>query len=428
MMRVFSLRRRFSRVMLLLLACGLLASCAPRKEQGVVLKFWAMGREGEVVTALMPEFERTHPGVRVEVQQLPWTAAHEKLLTAFAGDVMPDIFQLGNTWVPEFAVLGALLPLDAQVAASKLVTPADYFPGIWDTNIVDGKLWGAPWYIDTRVLFYRRDMLARAGYANPPQTWAEWMKAMNAIKRRVGPDNYAILLPSDEFEPLLALALQNDEPLLRDGGRYGNFRSAGFRRSLQLYADMYAQKLAPMNRITNVYHEFGMGYVSFYISGPWNMGEFKRRLPADQQQHWMTAILPGPSGPAASIAGGSSLVLSASSKHPREAWQLIEYLSRTDTAARFHELTGDLPPRRSNWSAPRLAKDVYAQAFRQQFERVKPAPKVPEWERIATEMRLVAERVTHGELTVDQAVVALDAKADHILEKRRWMLARKEGR
>ena len=413
---------------LALLACGLLASCAPRSGPGVVLKFWAMGREGEVVTALIPEFERTHPGVRVEVQQLPWTAAHEKMLTAFAGNVMPDIFQLGNTWVPEFAALGALLPLDAQVAASQLVKEADYFPGIWDTNIVDGTLWGTPWYVETRVMFYRRDLLARAGYPKPPRDWAEWMKAMNAIKRMVGPDNYAILLPSDEFEPLLALALQNDEPLLRDGGRHGNFRSAGFRRSLQLYVDMYAQKLAPMNRTTNVYHEFGKGYVSFFISGPWNMGEFKRRLPAHQQDQWMTAILPGPSGPAASIAGGSSLVLSAASKHPREAWQLIEYLSRTDTAARFMELTGDLPPRRTNWSAARLANDVYADAFRQQLERVRPAPKVPEWERIATEMRLVAERVTHNELTVDQAVVELDAKADQILEKRRWMLARKEGR
>jgi hypothetical protein len=52
-----------------------------------------------------------------------------------------------------------------------------------------------------------------------------------------------------------------------------------------------------------------MGYFSFYISGPWNIGEFKRRLPADKQDSWMTAILPGPSGPAASIAGGASLVL-----------------------------------------------------------------------------------------------------------------------
>ena len=422
-------RRAFSALALLVLAgATLLSSCAPRQEQGVVLKFWAMGREGEVVTALIPEFERTHPGVRVEVQQLPWTAAHEKLLTAFAGDVMPDIFQLGNTWVPEFKAIGALQSLDAPVAASQLVKPSDYFPGIWDTNMVDGKLWGVPWYVDTRVMFYRRDMLARAGYARPPQTWAEWMKAMSAIKRIVGPDNYAILLPSDEFEPLLALALQQDEPLLRDGGRYGNFRSAGFQRSLQLYADMYAQKLAPLNRITNVYHEFGMGYVSFYISGPWNMGEFKRRLPAEQQESWMTAILPGPSGPAASIAGGSSLVLAAASKHQREAWQLIEYLSRTETMARFHELTGDLPPRRSNWTFPRLANDAYANAFGQQLERVKPAPKVPEWEQIATEMRLVAERVTHNELTVAQAAAELDAKADHILEKRRWMLARKEGR
>lgn len=419
--------RRMS-IALLLSLLALLSSCTQRQQQGVVLKFWAMGREGEVVTALIPEFERAHPGVRVEVQQLPWTAAHEKLLTAFAGEVMPDIFQLGNTWIPEFEVLNALAPLDSYVAASAVVKQDDYFPGIWDTNVVDGKLWGLPWYVDTRVLFYRQDLLTRAGFATPPQTWADWIKAMRAIKRLVGPDNYAILLPSDEFEPLLALALQQNEALLRDGDRYGNFRSAGFQRALQLYADMYAQKLAPLNRITNVYHEFGMGYVSFYISGPWNMGEFKRRLPAEQQDEWMTAILPGPAGPAASVAGGSSLVLAASSRHKKEAWQLIEYLSRTDTMARFHELTGDLPPRRSNWAMPRLANDVYARAFAQQFERVRPTPKVPEWEQIATEMRLVAERVTHGELTVAQAAALLDAKADHILEKRRWMLARKERR
>ena len=61
------------------------AGCSPRPDQTVV-RFWAMGREGEVVTALIPEFERAHPGIRVDVQQLPWSAAHEKLLTAFAGD------------------------------------------------------------------------------------------------------------------------------------------------------------------------------------------------------------------------------------------------------------------------------------------------------------------------------------------------------
>ena len=87
-------------------------------------------------------------------------------------------------------------------------------------------------------------------------------------------------------------------------------------------------------------------------------------------------------------------------------------------------MTGDLPPRRATWRDEGLQTDVYARAFRDQLERVKPAPKVPEWERIATEMRLVTERAVHGELIVDEAARELDARADAILEKRRWMLGR----
>ena len=77
-----------------------------------------MGREGEVLSELVPEFERQNPGISVRVQQIPWSAAHEKLLTAYVGDATPDIAMLGNTWVPEFVALDALEPLDARVAAS----------------------------------------------------------------------------------------------------------------------------------------------------------------------------------------------------------------------------------------------------------------------------------------------------------------------
>jgi len=56
-----------------------------------------MGREGEVLSQLMPAFEKAHPNIHVEVQQIPWTAAHEKLLTAYVGEATPDIAILGNT-------------------------------------------------------------------------------------------------------------------------------------------------------------------------------------------------------------------------------------------------------------------------------------------------------------------------------------------
>ena len=108
------------------------ATAAAPGEQ--VLRFWGLGREGEVVKDLVPEFERENPGIRVVVQQIPWTAAHEKLLTGFVGGSPPDLAQLGNTWIPEFAAIGALEPLDARVAASTALAPADYFEGIWKTN------------------------------------------------------------------------------------------------------------------------------------------------------------------------------------------------------------------------------------------------------------------------------------------------------
>lgn len=402
----------------------LLAACSGRRPEPVVLHFWAMGREGEVVRELLPAFERAHPEIRVEIQQSPWLSAQEKLLTAFAGDVTPDLCQLGNTWVPQFAALGALAPLDARVAASHSIARTDYFDGIWESNRIGSTLYGLPWYVDTRVLYYRKDLLAASGFAKPPQTWTEWNQMLAALKQRA-PDRFGVLLPLNEFEPLLVLALQQKEELLRDGGRYGNFRSAEFRRTLTYYLDMFRNKWAPKvsnTQISNVWDEFGKGYFSFYISGPWNIAEFKKRLPPKLAQSWSTAPMPGPNGPGASIAGGSSLVVFKASRHQQEAWQLIEYLSQPEVQRRFYELTGNLPPRRSGWEGTALAVDTHAAAFRDQLERARSPPKVPEWERIGTEMRLVTESLVAGEINVDQAVTELDARADRILEKRRWML------
>ena len=413
------------RIILLLLVGWALAGCEETSGAPTVVRFWAMGREGEVVRQLIPEFERTHPGVRIEVQQLPWTAAHQKLLTAFAGESLPDVAQLGNTWLPEFVALHALDPVQPSV-----VDGGDYFPGIWQTNVIDQTAYGVPWYVDTRLLFYRRDLLAEAGYAAPPATWAEWIGMLRAIKQRAGPHRYGALLPLNEYEPLLAFALQQQAPLLRDGDTRGNFRGEDFKRALRFYREMFDEGFAPAtsaNQISNVWDEFARGSFTFYITGPWSIGEFKRRLPASMQASWMTAPLPGPDGPGYSIAGGSSLVVFKNSLRKQAAWQFVQYLSQRDVQLRFHALTGNLPPRRSAWTDEDLRQDVHARAFREQLERVKPASKVPEWERIATDMQLVVEHMIQGRrLTIDEAAAEIDRRADRILEKRRWLLARKE--
>jgi len=413
-----------------------LAGCGRRDDPRGPLHFWAMGREAEVVPELLPAFHARHPDIQVRVQQLPVSAAHEKLLTAYAGDSLPDLCQLGNTWLPEFSALDALEPLDARVAASSVVQREDYFAGILDTNLMatrqGPRLFGIPWYADTRLLFYRSDLLRAAGFDHAPQSWAEWADAMRVIRQRSatqGARGYGALLPLNEPEPLLAMALQQGA-LLRDDDTRGAFSKPAFRKALDFYDSLFRDGLAPSmtnTQISNVWDEFARGLFTFYITGPWNVGEFRRRLPASMQGRWSTAPLPGPAGPGVSTAGGSSLVLFRTSPRQASAWKLIEFLSEPETMLRFHALTGDLPPRRAAWLSPALANDAPAQAFRQQLDRVRATPKIPEWERIVQEMQQTAERVVRRTQGAETATAQLDAWVDQVLEKRRWLRERAPG-
>lgn len=418
------------RVALALACLAGLAGCG-RSDHRTTIRFWAMGREGEVVQELIHDFEARNPDLRVDVQQVPWTAAHEKLLTAFVGRATPDVSQLGNTWVCEFVALGALAPLDGRVAASRLVDPADHFAGIWATNIIDDRLYGIPWYVDTRLLFYRRDLLAAAGHPEPPTTWAQWRAAMADVVRAGGAGTYGILLPVNEWAQPTILGLQAGSPLLADDGTRGAFREPAYRRAFTWYVNLFRDGLAPPvsnNEIANVYQEFSRGTFAMYITGPWNIGEFRRRLPAEQQGAWATAPLPGPDAatPGVSVAGGSSLVVFKDSAHADAAWRLVEYLSQPAQQVRFFQLTGDLPAHRAAWDDTVVTRDPRVLAFREQLEHVTYTPKIPEWEQIADQMWRRAEAAIRGAVTVDQALADLDADADRILAKRRWLQSHAE--
>lgn len=407
-----------------------LTACAAEDSSDKVLRFWAFGREGEVVAALVRDFEREHPGVRVRVQQIPWSAAHEKLLTAHVGRASPDLAQMGNTWIPEMVTLTAIEPLDQWRQGSSATDSAGYFPGIWATNFIDGTVYGIPWYVDTRVLFYRKDILARAGYHAIPGSWAEWLEVMRAIKRQGADGEFPIYLPTNEWPPQAILGLQNGSPLLTPHG-HGAFADAPFRQAFDFMLSLYRENLAPSltnNEIANLYQEFGRGTFAMWITGPWNLGELRRRLPPELQSAWATAPLPGPTGPSSgvSLAGGSSLVMFRSSKHKELAWQLIEFLSRPEQQVRFYRLTGDLPARREAWADPALANDEKAVAFRIQLGRVVPTPMVPEWEQVTVKLMNHTEAAVHGVETSGEALARLDADVDHILERRRFLLARRQ--
>jgi multiple sugar transport system substrate-binding protein len=425
------IRRGLGALLLVFLAVAGAAGCGRDTDRIPELDFWVMGREGEMVQALVREFEARNPDVRVRIQQIPWSAAHEKMLTAHVGKATPDLAQLGNTWVPEFQALGALAELGGLVADSDLVNPEDHFSGIWDTNVIKGKPYGIPWYVDTRLLFYRTDLLAEAGFPQPPGTWQDWRRSLEALSAR-GPEKYGILLPINEWTQPVILGLQAGSTLLVDQDTHGDFSGPAFGRALDFYLSLFADGLAPPvsnSQVANLYQEFARGTFAMFISGPWNIGECRRRLPDDLQDDWATAPMPAPEGdaPGVSLAGGSSLVLFQSSSRKEAAWRLIEFLSRPEQQVRFFNLTGDLPANKTAWSDSAMNSDPMVQAFWEQLQHVAPTPKIPEWEQIATRIWERIEAVIRGAETGADAMAKLDADVERILTKRRWLLSRDQG-
>ena len=409
------------RTMLGGLAALPLASTCSRRSSNGPMEFWAMGAEAENLPALLASI----PGApKLAIQPLPWSAAHEKLLTSYAGNSLPDMGQIGNSWIAELSAIDALEPVPAAI----LPLVANQFAGVVDTNRIDGRLMGLPWYVDTRLQFVRKDLFARAGYAAPPLTWDAWKTALHKVKAIAGTGNYAILLPINEFEHLTQMALSTGATMLKDDGTRGNFSAPEFRQALAFYKSLYDEKLAPVassTQISNVWNEFARGYFSVYPSGPWTIGDMKSRLPPEMQDKWATAPFPGPRGPGSSAPGGSSIVVYKGARDPVAAWRLAAALISAQAQAKLQALTGDLPPSRAVWVSAGLTRDPITAAFATQLDRARPLPKVPEWERIVTEMQSVAELVVRGQYSIDQGVAEIDRRADRLLEKRRWMLERR---
>ncbi len=430
-MKGFRVKYFFFKVLIILFL--FVSGCSDKKDSTTMLKFWAMGTEAEYVTRLVPEFQKRNPGIKVDVQQIPWNAAQEKLVTAFASDNTPDICQLGNTWIPQFASLDAIISLDDFIAKSPSINRENYFEGVWDTNILDSTVYGIPWYIDTRVMFYRTDVFKEAGYNEPPRSWAELYDLCKKIKAlHPGEDKYAIYLPTNEWNPFIIFALENNADLLKANNSRGDFDADNFKEAFRYLTKFHKEKLAPIgiSQVTNVYQAFVEEYFSIYISGPWNINEFKKWMTGDLADKWSTAPMPSKYGdhyPGVSLAGGSSLVIFKNCEHKQEAWKFIEFLSKTSTQLEFYHLLYNLPAVKQAWEDTSLANNKYMQAFRVQFENVVATPKVPEWEQIAfAKVQQYVELVVRGAMTVDEAAKNLDKDVDKILEKRRWLLTRKK--
>lgn len=401
------------------MAASSLAACSRTDRRR--LTFWAMDATGENVGRLFPAFTAA-TGIAVDLQWLPATVMHQKLLTAFAGGTLPDVMMLANPWVSELAMVGAIAPLPRD----RRPLLADQFPGVVNSARANGVVHALPWTVDTLVQYYRRDLLAAANYETPPLVWAEWKAMLHAVRQRQA-SGYALLMHLNWPDHLLNFAVQCAAPMLRDRSTRGAFREPAFLTALAFYKSLFDEGLAPRVVSTEMPDpggELARGYIAVHPGFAWTRDNLTRRSSEIARDRWGVAAVPGPSGVARGAVLCACLGVAPTAPDPAAAWDLVRFLCLPAQQLRLEYIVGELPSRPSAWTAPLLARDPVMRTFAQQFARAGTVPAIPEWPRIVTEMQLIAEGMVRGGLTVDAAATAMNARADTILAKRRWLLDR----
>ena len=128
--------------------------------------------------AVNTEFEAAHPGVKVNLSWIPGSGAQVRHPS---GGIAPDVAELGTTWTPDYAYMGALEDLTERINA--LGYASEFVPALVESATLDEKLYGLPWYAGNRCMIYRKDWLEEEGIKEFPKTWNEFIEVTKKLTK-----------------------------------------------------------------------------------------------------------------------------------------------------------------------------------------------------------------------------------------------------
>ncbi len=350
------------------------ASAKPKGE----ITVWAPGVEGEKLPELAADFEKENPGVKVKVTPVAIEQAHNKILTSIAGNKTPDISWVGSTWMGEFAKTGALDETPSSIDMEQ------FFEGARDAVTIDGKAYGVPWHVETRVLYYRTDIAKKAGVTEAPKTRDE-LKTMAQKMQKDGGAKYGINLSTNNWQEWAPFVWQNGGELV-DGDTY-TLDTPESVEATDFYKSFFDEKLAPPSTSQgfDIVPAFVRGTHPMFFSGPWHMGLVDEAGGKGFKDKYAVAPMPQKES-GTSFVGGGELVVFKNAKNRDAAWKFVEYLTKPEVQAKFYEVAADLPSNQAAWDEPELAEDPRVKVFGEQLEDAKTAPVFPKWEQYALKL------------------------------------------
>ncbi|MFI6602641.1 ABC transporter substrate-binding protein [Nonomuraea sp. NPDC050536] len=384
---------------LVLLPCLAACGTAATQKGPTTITVWDYYGSATPIKPVVGEFERTHPGIKVDYQAYDYETMRQKYATAVSGGTAPDVATLDMTWIPAYAAKKTLAPLPDK--------PLDtlYGKGALEAMSFDGHFVTALYDFDAYALYYRKDLIK-----DPPKTWNDLIATAAHLKQ----GRFQVLPDTFHFTQFLFQAGGD----LVQGGKAVFQGPQGVRALTQLHDLLkrggvyWGDDQGDSSGIAGVKD----GRIAMFLNGPYMMGVLKDGAP-DQKGKWAVAPAPIDVQPG-SYLGGTGLSIPVTSEHRDAAWQFIQFLLQPRQQVKVFTEAGAAPATEAALKDPALTSpDPYFggqqtfPVFQQALATARHYPYVKQWTDID---RAVQDAVTTALLDKKSPQQALSDAAKEV--------------
>ncbi|MFH8447147.1 extracellular solute-binding protein [Streptomyces sp. NPDC018026] len=337
--------------------CGLISQDGGSERHTVTVWLMKDSASQDFLKRFTEGFEADHPDLDLDVRIQEWTGIGDKVQAALKADGTdgPDVIEVGNTQVPQYAEGGRLQDLTLESMRDWGIR--DWLPGLAEPGQWMSQQFGIPWYAANRVVIYRKDLFEQAGVGEPPRTREEWLTATEKLDKNGG---QGIYLAGQDWYTLSGFIWDEGGELATqegDGGVWtGSLDSAAALRGMDFYRELQALGDGPVDADEEHPPQAGVfakGQVAQIIAVPGQAQSILRENPELKGRIGFFPV-PGKSAdkPGAVFTGGSDLVVPKNTDQEDGARAVVEALVSTKWNTDLARTMNYVPNKKS------LAKDV----------------------------------------------------------------------
>jgi multiple sugar transport system substrate-binding protein len=319
-----------------------------------------------------------------------------------------DVVLFDVIWPAEYATNKVLVDVTSRLTPEM---KAGVLPGAWTTVNYDGKSYGMPWILDTKYLFYNKDILAKAGITEPPKTWEELTKDAQIIKDKgllATPIAWSWAQAEAVICDYTTLVSAYGGDFLKDGKP--DFQNGGGLAALNYMVDSYKSGLTNPNSKEfleeDVRKVFENGDAAFALN--WTYMYNLANDPKESKVAGHVGVVPAPGvagkSEVSAMNGSMGLGVTTASKHPDEAWKLIAFLTSQAEQNKYAKLS--LPIWTSSYDDSAVAKgqeDLIA-AAKISLAAMYPRPTTPKYQELSVALQQAIQESLLGTTPPEDAL------------------------